>query len=188
MKIMSEKVITGKVRLSYVQVWTPKAGQDGGEPKYSCAILVPKSDKATVAKIKEALDKVKADPESVKKWGKKFNSEMKGCIRDGDLKADEHPEYAGHYFFNASSKQQPGIVGRDRQPILDHEEIYSGVYAMVSVNFYAFNQKSQGIGAGLNNIMKVADGERLGGSRASAEDDFADVDVPEGDNAGGLLD
>ena len=174
---MSVKVITGKVRLSYCKVWTGEKN-DQGVVKFSTAVLVPKSDTATVNKIKAALEEVKNDPESHQKWKGKFNAEMKACMRDGDLKADEHPEYAGHWFFNAASTTKPGIIGPDRQPIMDESEVYSGMYAYVSVNFYPFNNTSKGIAAGLNNIMKAADGERLGGGRSSAEDDFADVAAP----------
>ena len=176
----SVKVITGKVRLSYAHIWTGKKN-DQGILKYSVAVLIPKSDTATMGKIKAALDEVKNDPESQQKWKCKFNSEMKGCIRDGDVKAESDPkyaEYAGHWFFNASSDRKPGIVGPDRQPILNEDEVYSGMYAYVSVNLYAFNNTSKGIAAGLNNVMKVADGDRLGNGPADAEDDFADVPMP----------
>ena len=174
---MAVKVITGKVRLSYANVWTPKV-DDKGVKYWQVSVLIPKSDTVTINKVKAAIEEVKNDPNSIQKWGGKFNAEMKGCIRDGDLKAEEHPEYAGHLFFSAKSFEKPGLVGPDRQPILDGAEIYSGCYAYVSVNFYAFNKQSKGIAAGLNNIMKVADGDRLGEGRASAEDDFADVPTP----------
>ena len=50
---------------------------------------------------------------------------------------------------------------------------YSGCYARVSVNFYAFNSNgNRGIACGLGNIQKVRDGEPLGG-RSSAADDFS---------------
>ena len=54
------KVVTGKVRFSYANVLTPKAGMNGGEPKYSVSILIPKSDTAGVAKLKQAFEDVKA--------------------------------------------------------------------------------------------------------------------------------
>ena len=168
-------VITGKVRLSYANLFTPKAPEDGGEPKYSAAILVPKSDKSTLAKIKAAIDAVKADPKSIQLWGGKVPTDMKMPVRDGDDKADTNPEYAGCLFFNASSKRQPGLVDQQRAPITNDTELYSGCYARVSVNFYAFNKKgNRGIGVGLNNVQKWADGESLSG-RKRAEDEFDDL-------------
>lgn len=45
------KVLTGEVRLSYCNLVTPRAAQQGGEPKYSVTLLIPKSDTATKANI-----------------------------------------------------------------------------------------------------------------------------------------
>ena len=50
------KVITGKdTRWSYANVWEPKA-INGGTPKYSVSLIIPKSDTVTVAKIKAAIE------------------------------------------------------------------------------------------------------------------------------------
>ena len=49
------KVVTGIVRLSYANVWEPKS-INGGDPKYSCSIIIPKSDKETVDAINAAID------------------------------------------------------------------------------------------------------------------------------------
>ena len=79
------------------------------------------------------------------------------------------------YFLNANSNQKPGIVDKDLNEILDPDEVYSGCWGRASLNFYPFDSNgNKGIGAGLNNIQKVKDGERLGPARASAEDDFGD--------------
>lgn len=174
-KPQTNKVVTGKVRLSYAHLFTPKANEDGKDPKYSVSILIPKSDTETLRKIKAAVEAVKKDPASVQKWGGKLPPNLKTPLRDGDVEKPDHPEYAGHYFFNASSKQKPGIVDRNLQPILDQTEVYSGCYARVSVNFFAYNTSgNKGIGAGLNHVQKWADGEPLSG-RSRAEDDFADA-------------
>ena len=63
------------------------------------------------------------------------------------------------------------------QPILDRAEVYSGCYARVSINFYAFNSNgNRGIACGLGNIQKVRDGEPLGG-RSSAAVSYTHLDV-----------
>ena len=81
--------------------------------------------------------------------------------------------YKGAYFVNANSTTAPQIVDRSVQPILDRAEVYSGCYARVSINFYAFNSNgNRSIACGLGNIQKVRDGEPLGG-RSSAADDFS---------------
>lgn len=170
----STKVITGKVRFSYCNVFTPKAMNEGDEPKYSVCLLIPKSDTATVEKIKKAIEAAKVA--GMAKIGKngKIPAGVKLPLRDGDTEREDSPECQGHYFMNASSLRQPGIVDRDRQAIIDPNELYSGCYGRASINFYAFNSNgNKGIAVGLNNLQKLADGERLSGG-ASAEEDFAD--------------
>lgn len=175
-KQQNGKVVTGKVRLSYANIFTPRIPKTGGDPKYGTAVLIPKSDKETLDKIAKAITFVKADPASLNKWGGKLSG-LKMPLHDGDADeafVEEHPEYAGHYYLNANNFKKPGLINSTGAAILDPEEIYSGCYALVSITFYAFNKESKGIGVSLNHVMKVSEGERLGGVRASAEDDFAD--------------
>jgi hypothetical protein len=174
------KVITGKVRLSYANIWEPKS-VNGGEEKYSASILIPKSDKETLRKIKEAENVLKQEAMSKNKG--KLPQKFHTPLRDGDEERPDDEAYVGHYFFNASSNNQPGIAkpigkgsdGKTKlEEITDTTEVYSGCYARVSVNFYLFDTNgNRGIAAGLNNIVKVQDGEPLAG-RASVQSDFAD--------------
>lgn len=164
------KLVTGKVRLSYANIWNPKADQQGVD-KYSVSLIIPKSDKATIAKYNACIAAVKAT--GAAKWGGKIPPMLKTPLRDGDVERPDDEAYAGCYFMNANSNNKPGIVDANVNPILDQSEVYSGCYARVSVNFYAFNTAgSKGIGCGLNNIQKLADGESLGGAPSKAEDDF----------------
>ncbi|CAM4182895.1 DUF2815 family protein [Paenibacillus alkaliterrae] len=176
------KVVTGTVRLSYTHVFTPQS-IDGGDEKYSTAILIPKSDKVTLQKIKAAVDAAKEQGKS--KWGGKIPANAKTPLRDGDEERPDDEAYAGHFFLNASSKNKPGVakkVGRTPEgkpkfaEITDTTEVYSGCYAKVSLNFYPFDAKgNRGVAAGLNNIVKVQDGDFLGG-RSSLNDDFSDTE------------
>lgn len=173
--INKTKVITGmNTRLSYFHGWEA-VSINGGAEKYSVSVLIPKDDKETVNAINEAIDV--AIEEGVTKFGgKKPNkAAIKLPLRDGDLERDDEA-YKGHYFINANSNTAPQIVDRSVKPILDRSEVYSGCYARVSINFYAFNSNgNKGIACGLGNIQKVRDGEPLGG-RANAADDFATLD------------
>lgn len=171
------KVITGTVRLSYLHVWEPTSMQDGGPKKYSAALLIPKSDKATVKKIKAAVDA--AVEAGVPKWGGKKPPALKLPLRDGDAERADDPVYKGHYFLNASSNQQPGVLDRDKNEMLDKAQLYSGCYGLVDINFYPFNTNgNRGVACGLNNILKVKDGPALGGKEAASVA-FADVQVDE---------
>lgn len=180
---MSTKLVTGKVRLSYANLFEI----DSTTGKYGTVILIPKTDTAT-------LDKIKNAKKAAYELGK--NDKLKGIpfervaftLRDGDDPAEvneqNRDDYAGHYFMNVSSKDKPGVVDQQVQPILDASEVYSGCYARVSINLFPYNSNgNKGISAGLNNVQKLADGESLGG-RARAEDEF---DVVASDELDGLL-
>lgn len=167
------KVITGKVRFSYCRVFTPAAMEDGQDPKYSVCLIIPGTDKETLKKIKKAVDAAKEAGKS-SKWDGKIPANIKLPLRNGDEERPEQPEYEGCYFLNATSKQRPGIVDKNREDIIDSTEVYSGCYGRASLNFYAYNVKgNKGVACGLNNIQKLADGDYLGG-RTRAEDDFND--------------
>lgn len=175
------KVITGEVRLSYANVWEPKS-INGSKEKYSASLLIPKDDKATIDAIEAAIDA--AIKEGIGKFGGKIppRASLKLPLRDGDTERDDEA-YKGHYFINANSINQPQIVDGNVAPILDRSEVYSGCYARVSINLYAFNTNgNRGVACGLGNIQKTRDGEPLGGhvSAASefdvwnADEDFLD--------------
>ena len=167
------KVVTGIVRLSYANVWEP-ASINGGTPKYSVSLIIPKSDAKTIAAINAAVDAT--IKEGVAKFGGKIPNKaaLKLPLRDGDVEREDEA-YQGAYFVNANSTTAPQIVDRSVQPILDRSEVYSGCYAHVSINFYAFNSNgNRGVACGLGNIQKVRDGAPLGG-KSSASDDFATV-------------
>ncbi|WP_368488085.1 DUF2815 family protein [Clostridium sp. BJN0013] len=173
------KVVTGPdTRWSYVNAWEPKS-INGGTPKYSVSLIIPKSDTKTIAKIKAAIEaayhegegKLKGNGRSVPPL-----ATLKTPLRDGDVERPDDPTYANAYFMNANNSSAPGIVDADRQPIIERSEIYSGVYGRASVNFYAFNTNgNKGIACSLNNLQKIRDGEHLGG-KSNAEDDFATED------------
>lgn len=170
------KVITGiNTRWSYANVWDPKS-INGGAPKYSVSLIIPKDDTATVNKIKAAIEAAYHEGESkLKGNGKSVPAltAIKTPLRDGDLERPDDEAYAGCYFINANSSTAPGIVDADRQPIIERSEVYSGVYGRASINLYAFNSNgNRGIACGLNNLQKIRDGEPLGG-KSRAEDDFA---------------
>lgn len=167
------KVVTGRARLSYVNLFTPRAQNEGQDAKYSVCVLIPKSDTKTVNAIKAAIEAAKEAGKA--SWGGKVPPGLKVPLRDGDTERDT-AEYKGHWFINASSKNRPGVVDANVQAILDSDQVYSGCYGRVSINFYAYNTNgNRGIAAGLGNVQKVADGEPLSG-RTRAEDDFTAVE------------
>ena len=168
------KITTGKVRLSYANLFEPKAPINGeGDPQYSVCILIPKEDAETVAAIKEAIKAAHEDGLSRFFNGKKLPASALELLHDGDEKDD--PAYEGHWFMNTKTKEAPKIVDRNLQPIIDPDEVYSGCYGRVSVIFNPYNigNVKKGIRAKLLAVQKVADGERFG----SVYDASRDFDV-----------
>lgn len=174
------KVITGKVRLSYVHLFEAFTNQPNQEAKFSCVLLIPKTDKKTIKDLRAAQQAaLEAGKDS--KFGGKIPKDWNDTIHDGDEEADldRNPEYEGHYYMSVSSKTRPGIVDQDVKPIMDSTEVYSGCYARVSVNCFPYSASGKkGVSFGLNHVQKMADGDFLGG-RSKAEDDFDSVEVDE---------
>ena len=173
------KVITGvKTRWSYANVWQAKS-INGSAPKYSVSLIIPKSDTKTVTAVKNAIQAAYEEGQSKLKGNSKSVpalTAIKTPLRDGDAERPDDEAYKDSYFINANSATAPGIVDAARNPIIEHSEVYSGVYGRASINFYAFNSNgNKGIACGLNNLQKISDGEPLGG-KTRAEDDFADED------------
>lgn len=176
---MSTKVITGKVRLSYVHLFEPTAITEEDKPKYSVMLLIPKSDTKTIKALR-AAEKA-AELAGKAKWGSK-KPKYNSVIKDGD--DDEHedwPERHGHWLMNVRSVSKPGVVDQDVQPILDASEVYSGCYARASVTAFAYTAGKGGVSFGLNHIQKLADGESLGGG-SRAEEDFDAVESDDDDD------
>lgn len=166
---------TGKVRLSYCHLWQPYTPQNGGEPKYSVTILIPKSDVNTLNALYAEMEAVKQTGVA-QTWGGKLPPVVKIPLYDGDGVRPSGEAFGeechGHVVITASSKIQPQIVDLNVQPILAQSEVYSGMFARVSISFFSYAQNgNKGIGCGLNCIQKVADGEPLAGG-VSAEEAF----------------
>lgn len=174
---IATKVLTGEVRLSYVNLITPRAAQPNAEPKYSVTLLIPKTDNATLMDINASI-KAAYEEGVTKKWGG-AHPQQKIIVHDGDgLRPSGLPfgdECKGHWVLTASSKNKPQVVGIDNVNCeLAPNDIYSGMYARVTINFFAYDTAgSKGVGCGLGNVMKTKDGEPLSGG-ASAASDFAD--------------
>ena len=175
---MSTKVVTGKVRFSFVHVFEPNAGVSGGEPKYSVTLMIPKADTATTAKIQAAIQEARDnfcnrngvnalpvkpthtlyDGDGVRPGGDPFGPECRGC-----------------WVITVSSKQtqKPVVVDAFGNTITDSGEVYSGCYGRASINFYGYNRAGKkGVSAGLLALQKLHDGEPFG--TVGSADDFND--------------
>lgn len=140
--------------------------------KYGLSIPISNSEKDEIKKIRTMIGNA-----AEAKWGKKARAEIgkkiASPLRDGNEEKDDDEIYRDTIFFSANSSKKPGVVGPDLKPIMDVDDIYPGCIIRASVNFYAYDYKGKkGVACGLQNVMKVKDGEAIGG-RANAADDFA---------------
>ena len=176
------RVKIGEVRLSYCHLFQPEAVADGGEKKYSVSLLIPKSNTKLVEEVKAAINAAFMAGVASRFGGKQpVPGTWKNPLRDGDAERPDDDTYAGCFFINATSRTKPGIVKivkmngeKKLMEVTDEDEVYSGCYGVVSVNFFAFNNAgNKGVAAGLNNVLKTKDGDYLGG-RTSAQSEFGE--------------
>lgn len=178
--LSTTQIATREVRISFVSIFEPRAIKEGDEPKYSLMVMVPKSDTKTVKAIKAAIAAAEKQGATGGTFGKKKKA-SKQPLKDGDEQLMDEDnelgeEIAGHYYFNASSKRKPQIIDMYQKAIEDPEQVYSGCYARVAINFFPYNHNSTGVAAGLEIVMKLKDGERLGGGRIDVSSAFGDND------------
>lgn len=175
-KINETNIRIGEVRFSYAHVFEPRE-DDEGKGRYGVAVLIPKSDTATVELVKEAIEAAKQKGKT-SKWGGKIPANAKSPLRDGNIDREDDPSYAGMWFLNCSSKQKPGVRVLENGRVveaLDQEDFYSGCWGAVTINMFPYDSNgNKGVGVGLNNLIKTRDDERLAGG-ATAEQDFADL-------------
>ena len=185
-KVYNTEVTTGKVRLSYTNLFKPRAAQPGQDEKYSVTLLIPKTDVATKQRIDAAIEAAKQKGSS-DKWGGQIPPVVPIPLHDGDgVKPSDGTPYSdeckGHWVMTASAKidYPPDVVDQNLNPIINQSEIYSGCYARVNLNFYPYGGGTtgfrKGVGVGLGPVQKLEDGEPLGGGAKSANSVFSAVE------------
>lgn len=180
------RVIIQEAILSYPHLLVPQAGENGGKPKYSTAlILLPGSDVSALeaAAIAAAEEKFGA---SINVNGKTFTAAQaleKGIIRSPfrrDVEAKGYPE--GSMFMNVRTENKPVVVhpypdvSTGKPKVMTDEEIkaemYPGAVVRVSVTAFGYIHKvNKGVSFALNGLQKLRDGDRLD-NRVAAVDEF----------------
>lgn len=184
---VSKQLTVGPVRFSFLTVWEPRAVKEGQKEKYSTSILVPKKDTKLVEEIKAAAKAVKDD--FIQRNGK-VPPGFRNLLKDGDAKNEEgeyiyDENHRGHIFFSASANKdnQPSVIGKDRKPITDKQQAYSGMWGYAAINIFWYNNEGQGISAGLNHVMKTKDDAPFS-SRIAADEAFKNVEFDDDDLIG----
>ena len=174
-KISDTLIRIGEVRFSFVHVFSPRMGDDGKEGKYGVCAVWPKTETTTTEFVKNAIAAAK---ELAKSKGIKLPANCKIPLRDGDIDREDDENFAGCWFINCNCAKRPGVRVLSEGTVveaLDDEDFYSGCYGALTVNFFPYDSNgNKGIGAGLNNVIKTRDGEKLSGG-TNADSDFADL-------------
>jgi len=169
------------VRLSFADIFEPRAFKPGDPPKYKGTFLVPKDDKKQLKVIEDAILAVAKE-----KWPKnaeKVLASIRGnankfCFQDGDTKS--YAGYEGMMAFSASSKTRPLVLDRDKSPLTkDDGRPYSGCYVNCSVDIFAYDNSGNGISATLRGVQFYRDGEAFGGGAPASADEFEDLSADE---------
>lgn len=181
-------MITPKMIISFPKLFKAEENQSG-VLKFSCCLMIEKSDKAGVKLIQDAIDKAIVKGKKTK-WNGKLPRFAHEPLRDGDAEIESGDKdagkgYEGRYFINCScgENDQPGVVGPDGRPLLDAGRIYSGCVVRVDTNPFPYDNQSKGVAWWLNHVMLVeecAPEDRLDGKQ-SAENAFSKFTEVEGD-------
>lgn len=183
-KIIGKKIITPRFRVAFSHVFEPTENQQG-KKVYEITMLF---DKGTdLNEIRREINGVAAE-----KWGKIVPPSFRKAIKDGDLPNSNGNIYDGfenHFVIRAWSYNRPQIIDSRKNVIDSSREFYSGCYARASIVAFPYNNTGNcGVGFFLNNIQKLADGEKFGGG-STAQDDFDEVEVEvEVENSSGMHD
>lgn len=169
------KAVTPPFRVSFPSVFEATSYQ-GSDPKYSVVMLFypdkfTDADKRAWASVQAIADAASKD--MFKKLVKDLPGNFKKPLRDGAEKAHLDGYGEDMVFGTASSKQRPGLVDRERQPILAEDEFYPGCWARATVTAYPYDNIGKGVAFGLHNLQKLGDDDNFTG-RVAAEDDFGD--------------
>jgi len=183
--LAGRKVVTGKVRGSYVNIFKPRLNTNSNQMEYSLECMIPKSDKETITKIRAAIKlaegyKFPQGRPAGKEWfgpvidadTAKVYKDVNGVTQELDM-TTVRPETKGCYLIRVKNTDPVPVVDRQKQEILDESTCGSGDYYRVSINFHPFLAgKNAGVTAYLNTIQFVAKGEPLGGGAVNPDSEF----------------
>lgn len=174
-------------RAAYVHLETPWSNNDDDKKKYQLVAIIDNEDKATLEAVNTAVENAVKEGTS-KKWGGKRPFELRLPLQDG-RKKEGQDGFDNSMYLSVKSGTQIKPVGLNNQ-IIPFDEVYSGCYVILRINFYPFEMGSKGVACGLNGVMKFADGERLGGG-GDGSGAFSGMDMTQyadTDSFGGLDD
>lgn len=165
------KLVIRKVVLNQPHLFMKRTPSYGSTSKFDTIIIISKDDKSIIEKIKKEI-------ETASKIGN-FTStdELKLPLKDGDADFPGDKLYHNSYYMYASSVLQPSVVDHKLNELLLYDEVKSGTYANVSVEFapYKFQKNTvdfNGVSCKLQNVQILPLKSRLLELKPKPQDDF----------------
>ena len=197
-KLSNVEIRTGRVRLSFPHIFKAQAKKDNkgntvtddtGNPvlQYSMALIIPKSETATVAAIQEIIKAAALDffgqgkvPPGFADGFRDGDTDKSTLLDPLDPSKGRKPELVGSWFLNATTRMKPTIIGNEKDAFtngfknLTETEIKAGDWVRVQLRAYGFDVgTNKGVAFSFSGIQLFEVGEALaaGGFRADAFDD-----------------
>ncbi|EMQ4336866.1 DUF2815 family protein [Salmonella enterica subsp. enterica serovar Newport] len=164
------------VRASYPHLDKPYGGEDGGEPKYSLTLLMPKSTHGEIEKvIREQIEVTKKNH----KTGPLKVAPSMLFIKDGDTDFPDKPECEGMWVISARERKRPDVYNIEREELTTSseilEEIYGGCWVSVVIRPWSQENKfGKRVNANLISVLKRKDDEPFGEGRVDTSDAWDD--------------
>ena len=170
---------TKECTIVYPELFEPSSYKE--EPAaYKAVFLFDEDD--DLSEIKNAIEAAAQRKFPNKAAG--FYALLQNPLRDGNLKAitedgdvDPGSFYFNRHFISAKTKYQPDVVNVYREPLTEGD-VYGGCRVRAFLNFYGYEYMGKrGIGCSLNAVVKIADGDPIGGGRVNLDQAFEGVFV-----------
>lgn len=160
--------------ISYPHLFQARSVNPGDDPKYSCSVLLHKTD-PQVAQVQAIIDTEKANG-----WPSGFPPKGKIFMKDCAIEFPNEPKVKDYMIVQGNAKidSKPAVVDANLQPVLDPSQACAGSVAWVAFNTFTYDHAvNKGVGAGLNAVMLTDEMGALGrlDGRPSVESLFGDV-------------
>jgi hypothetical protein len=164
------------VRLSFPDLFTPRAMEEGKEKTFNATFLLDNEKHAKlITKIEAAIERVALDEFKKKITLKDRNK----CLHDGNESPDTEGYGDGVMFLRSKNKTRPPVVNRDLSPITEADGIvYPGCFVNATVRLFAWDHPTggKGVSASLRAIQFVKDGESFGAGKVDVENEFKSLE------------
>ena len=187
-KLANGDIRTGPVRLSFPNILKPgKATQQKPDGGYGAVLLFPKGVDISVLQDEMKRVALAKWPDAGKPGGPKLFRPIRDQDIDGKGNDGESERYAGYekgaWRIGANANQKVPCVDQRLAPIVDDAKVYPGVWAIVTLRCYTFEQQAnKGPTFGLQAVMIVADDTNIGGTgSANPQEAFSGVSIDQGD-------